>query len=188
MPTSAAFGGVVKKANAAGVALLSFDNVIDDPDNVQINVDQKGIGSKAAEFLLKEVSADPANFLFIRGPVGQPVDIARAEGFNQVLDASGRKFNIAEVVGNWNPGDAQKVTADAIAAGGKFDGIYVEAGSQGAAQAMLDAGKFIVPMVGEDENAFRLMCNDNHDKGMHCQSGGTARPSRRWLSRWRLRR
>jgi ribose transport system substrate-binding protein len=28
-------------------------------------------------------------------------------------------------------------------------------------------------MVGEDENAFRLMCNDNHDKGMHCQSGGT---------------
>jgi len=171
--SSTAFGGVVKKANAAGVALLSFDNVIDDPANVQINVDQKGIGTKAGEFLLKEVSADPANFLFIRGPVGQPVDIARAEGFNEVLGASGRKFNVTEVVGNWNPGDAQKVTADAIAAGGKFDGIYVEAGSQGAAQAMLDAGKFIVPMVGEDENAFRLMCNDNHDKGMHCQSGGT---------------
>ncbi len=45
--SSSAFGGVVKKANDAGVALLSFDNVIDDPDNVQINVDQKGIGTKA---------------------------------------------------------------------------------------------------------------------------------------------
>ena len=28
---SAAFGSVVKKANAAGVVLLSFDNIIDDP-------------------------------------------------------------------------------------------------------------------------------------------------------------
>ena len=38
---------------------------------------------------------------------------------------------------------------------------------------MLDAGKFIVPMSGEDENAFRMLCNANYDKGMHCQSGGT---------------
>jgi ribose transport system substrate-binding protein len=171
--SSSAFGGVVKKANDAGVALLSFDNVIDDAGNVQINVDQYGIGHKAAEFLLKESAADPANFLFVRGPVGQPVDIARAQGFGDAIKASGRKVNVTEVVGNWNVGDAQKVTADAIAAGGKFDGIYVEAGSQGASQAMLDSGKFIVPMVGEDENAFRLSCNENHDKGMHCQSGGT---------------
>jgi len=170
--SSTAFGGVVKKANDAGVALLSFDNVIDDPNSVEINVDQKGIGTKAGEFLIKEVKADPANLLFVRGPVGQPVDQARATGFAEALKASGRKFNVTEVVGNWNPGDAQKVTADAIAAGGNFDGIYVEAGSQGAAQAAVDAGK-TVPMVGEDENAFRLMCNDNHDKGMHCQSGGT---------------
>ena len=65
------------------------------------------------------------------------------------------------------------MTADAIAAGGVFDGIYVEGGSQGAAQAMIDAGKFIVPMAGEDENAFRQLCNANHDKGMNCESGGT---------------
>jgi ribose transport system substrate-binding protein len=170
---SSAFGGVVRKANDAGVVLLSFDNVIDDPMNIQINVDQVGIGRSAGEFLLKETTADPANFLFVRGPAGQPVDIARATGFSEAIAASGRKVNVTEVVGNWAPGDAQKVTADAIAAGGMFDGIYVEGGSQGAAQAMIDAGKFIVPMAGEDENAFRLLCNDNHDKGMHCSSGGT---------------
>ncbi len=81
-------------------------------------------------------------------------------GFHEVLDASGRKVNVIDVVGNWAPGDAQKVTADAIAAGGMFDGIYVQGGSQGAATAMLDAGKFIVPIVGETENAFRMICND----------------------------
>jgi ribose transport system substrate-binding protein len=170
---TSAFGGVVKKANEAGVVLLSFDNVIDDPMNIQINVDQKGIGRMSGEFLLKEMKPDASKLLFVRGPAGQPVDIARAEGFNEALAASGRKFDVTEVIGNWNPGDAQKVTADAIAAGGVFDGIYVEGGSQGAAQAMLDAGKFIVPMAGEDENAFRMMCNANHDKGMRCQSGGT---------------
>lgn len=170
--STTAFSGVAKKALDAGTVLLSFDNVIDDPTNIQINVDQHGIGYKAGEFLMKETTADPANLLFVRGPAGQPVDIARATGFSEALAASGRKTNVTEVVGNWNAGDAQKVTADAIAAGGKFDAIYVEAGSQGAAQAAVDAG-ITVPMVGEDENAFRMLCNDNHDKGMHCQSGGT---------------
>ncbi|MEO8667264.1 MAG: substrate-binding domain-containing protein, partial [Bauldia sp.] len=170
---SAAFGSVVKKANDAGVVLLSFDNVIDDPNNIQINVNQKGIGLLAGEFLLKETKADPAKLLFVRGPAGQPVDVARSDGFQEAIAKSGRKVEVTEVVGNWNPGDAQKVTADAIAAGGVFDGIYVEGGSQGAAQAMVDAGKFLVPVAGEDENAFRMMCNENHDKGMKCESGGT---------------
>jgi ribose transport system substrate-binding protein len=170
---SAAFGQVVRKANDAGVVVLSFDNVVDDPNNIQINVDQVGLGHTAGEFLLKNTAADPAKLLFVRGPAGQPVDIARAKGFAAAITESGRKVEVTEVVGNWAPGDGQKVTADAIAAGGMFDGIYVEGGSQGAAQAMLDAGKFIVPMSGEDENAFRMLCNDNHDKGMKCQSGGT---------------
>jgi ribose transport system substrate-binding protein len=171
--SSSAFGGVVKKAADAGVVLLSFDNIIDDANNIEVNVDQMGIGRVHGEFLLNETKADPVNLLFVRGPAGQPVDKARADGFNAAITASGRKVNVTEVIGNWNPGDSQKVTADAIAAGGKFDGIYIEGGSQGAAQAMLDAGKFIVPMAGEDENAFRLLCNANEDKGMHCQSGGT---------------
>ena len=95
----------------------------------------------------------------MRGPAGQPVDAARQEGFHEAIAKSGRKVDVVEVVGNWAPGDAQKVTADAIAAGGMFDGIYVQGGSQGAATAMLDAGKFIVPMSGETENGFRMMCN-----------------------------
>ncbi len=170
---SSAFGSVVRKANEAGVVVLSFDNVIDDPMNIQINVDQIGLGRTAGNFLLSKTDADPAKFLFVRGPAGQPVDVARATGFQEAIDASGRKVDVTEVVGNWAPGDGQKVTADAIAAGGVFDGIYTEGGSQGAAQAMIDAGKFLVPMSGEDENAFRQLCNEYHDKGMVCQSGGT---------------
>ena len=164
---------MVRKANEAGVVLLSFDNVIDDPKNIQINVDQVGSAVMAGDFLLKETTADPATSCSCAVlPASRWTSLA-PRASTKAIAASGRKVNVTEVVGNWAPGDAQKVTADAIAAGGVFDGIYVEGGSQGAAQAMLDAGKFIVPMSGEDENAFRMLCNDNHDKGMHCQSGGT---------------
>lgn len=168
---TAAFGGVVRKANEANVVLLSFDNVIDSDEQISINVNQQGLGEMAAAFLLEQAKGDGAlNLLHVRGPAGQPVDVARNTGFHKVLDASGRKVNVVDVVGNWAPGDAQKVTADAIAAGGKFDGIYVQGGSQGTATAMLDAGKFVVPITGETENGFRMICNE---KDLTCQSGGT---------------
>lgn len=167
---TAAFGSVVRKANEADVVVLSFDNVIDDPNQIAINVDQKGLGKSAGEFLLKESGDGPAKFLHVRGPAGQPVDIARNDGFLEVIKASGRDIEVVDVVGNWAPGDGQKVTADAIAAGGVFDGIYVQGGSQGVATAMLDAGVFKAPISGETENAFRQLCNK---AGLSCQSGGT---------------
>lgn len=165
---TAAFGSVVRKANEADVVVLSFDNVIDDPNQIAINVDQKGLGKSAGEFLLKESGDGPAKFLHVRGPAGQPVDIARNDGFLEVIKASGRDIEVVDVVGNWAPGDGQKVTADAIAAGGVFDGIYVQGGSQGVATAMLDAGVFKAPISGETENAFRQLCNK---AGLSCQSG-----------------
>lgn len=169
--SSAAFKGVVRKANAKGVVVVSFDNVIDSPDQISVNVNQEGLGEMAAKFLLKEApKTGDLTFLHVRGPAGQPVDIARNTGFHKVLGASGRKVKVVDVIGNWAPGDAQKATADAIAAGGIFQGIYVQGGSQGTAQAMLDAGKFKAPISGETENAFREIC----DKAkLTCQSGGT---------------
>jgi ribose transport system substrate-binding protein len=169
---SAAFKGVVRKANAKGVVVVSFDNVIDSPDQISVNVNQVGLGEMAATFLLKEAKKKSGDltFLHVRGPSGQPVDLARDKGFHEVLDKSGRKVKVVDVIGNWAPGDAQKATADAIAAGGIFDGIYVQGGSQGTVQAMLDAGKFKAPISGETENAFRMLC-DKAD--LTCQSGGT---------------
>jgi ribose transport system substrate-binding protein len=169
--SSAAFKGVVSKANAKGAVVVSFDNVIDSPDQISVNVNQLGLGEMAADFLLKKArGTGDLTFLHVRGPSGQPVDLARDKGFHEVLDKSGRKVKVVDVIGNWAPGDAQKATADAIAAGGMFDGIYVQGGSQGAVQAMLDARKFKAPIAGETENAYRMLCDS---ATLTCQSGGT---------------
>src|SRR5437016_11113288 len=53
-----AFAPVAKRAKAAGVVLLSFDNVIESDDNIVVNVDQVDLGRLAAKWLLKEIRSE----------------------------------------------------------------------------------------------------------------------------------
>src|SRR5579859_1491731 len=131
----AAFAPVVKRANAAGVAVLSFDNVIESPDAITVNVDQLELGRLGARWLIKEIPADHAKLLEVRGPSGNSVDRDRHDGFREELAKSGKKFDVIEVLGKWDDGTAQKAVADAIAVHRKFDGIYTQGGSTGTVQA-----------------------------------------------------
>jgi ribose transport system substrate-binding protein len=169
----AAFAPVVKKAKKAGVVLLSFDNVIESPDNIVVNVDQVELGRLAARWLLKEIKADGGKLLEVRGPSGNSVDRDRHDGFREVLGKSGKKFDVVEVIGKWDDGTAQKATADAIAIHKKFDGIYTQGGSTGTVRALLDAKHPMVPISGETENGFRKLCAQHAAKGLHCSSAGT---------------
>lgn len=168
-----AFTPVVKKAKAAGVVLLSFDNVIESADNIVINVDQIELGRLAAKWLLKEIKADGGKLLEVRGPSGNSVDRDRHNGFREVLKKSGKKFEVVEVVGKWDDGTAQKATADAIAIHKKFDGIYVQGGSTGTVRALVDSKHPMIPISGETENGFRKLCAQHAAKGLHCSSAGT---------------
>ncbi|MBI3711003.1 MAG: ABC transporter substrate-binding protein [Proteobacteria bacterium] len=169
----AAFAPVVKRANAAGVAILSFDNVIESNDAVIVNVDQIELGRLAARWLLKKIPGSAGKLLEVRGPSGNSVDRDRHNGFHEVLNGSGKKFEVVEVVGKWDDGTAQKVTADAIAVHKKFDGIYTQGGSTGTVRALIDAGHPFIPVSGETENGFRKLCALHAEKGLHCSSGGT---------------
>jgi ribose transport system substrate-binding protein len=169
----AAFAPVAKKAKKAGVVLLSFDNVIESPDNITVNVDQVELGRIAARWLLKEIKDGGGALLEIRGPSGNSVDRDRHQGFHEVLDKSGRKFEVVEVVGKWDDGTGQKAAADAIAVHKHFVGIYTQGGSTGAVRALLDSGHPMVPIAGETENGFRKLCEQYASKGLHCSSAGT---------------
>jgi ribose transport system substrate-binding protein len=164
---------VVKRANKAGVVLLSFDNVIESPDAVTVNVDQVELGRLAARWLLKEIKDDSGKILEVRGPSGNSVDRDRHNGFHEELDKSGKKFEVIEVVGKWDDGTAQKVTADAIAIHKRFLGIYTQGGSTGTVQALIDAHHPFIPVSGETENGYRKLCAKYADQGLHGSSGGT---------------
>jgi len=168
-----AFAPVVKRAKQAGVVLLSFDNVIESQDAITVNVDQVELGRLAARWLLQQVKSDGGKLLEVRGPAGNSVDRDRHKGFREVLGAAGKKFEVFEVVGKWDDGTAQKVTADAIAIHKRFDGIYAQGGSTGTVRALIDSGHPLIPISAETENGYRKLCAKYAAKGLYCSSAGT---------------
>jgi len=167
-----AFGPVIKRAKQAGVVLVAFDNILDTKDAINVNVDQKGLGELWAKWLVEKVP-NGGKILEVRGVAGTSVDTDRHDGIHEVLDASGKKWDVTEVMGKWDDGVAQKVTADAIATNGPFDGITGQGGDTGIVQAMLDAKHPMVPFGGETENGFRKFCAKYSGDGLKCTSAGS---------------
>lgn len=165
-----AFTPVIRKANAAGVVLVPFDNVLDTDQVLQVNQDQTAMGVTMANWLVKNIPAKAGKILEIRGVPGNSVDRDRHVGFRSVMEAAGNKFQIIEVNGMWDDGTAQKATADAIAVHGKFDGIYVQGGSTGVVRALMDAKHAMIPISGEGENGFRKLCAAHAKDGLLCSS------------------
>ena len=167
-----AFVPVIKRANKAGVVLVPFDNVLDTDEVLQVNENQLEIGKMWGNWLKSHIPGG-GKILEVRGLPGNSVDRDRHLGIRAILeDPAGPKYEIIEVVGNWDDGTAQKVTADAIAVHKKFDGVTVQGGSTGTVRAMIDAGHPFVPVAGEAENGFRKLCAENADKGLLCSSAG----------------
>jgi ribose transport system substrate-binding protein len=167
-----AFAPVIQRAKDAGVILVAFDNILDTTDAINVNVDQKGLGVLWANWLINKVP-DGGKILEVRGVAGTSVDTDRHNGIHETLDASGKKWDVVEVVGKWDDATAQKATADAIAVHQKFDGITAQGGDTGVVQAMIDAGHPFVPFGGETENGFRKFCGAHAGEGLVCSSAGT---------------
>lgn len=167
-----AFGPVIKRAKEAGVILVAFDNILDTQDAINVNVDQKGLGILWANWLIKHLP-EGGKVLEVRGVAGTSVDTDRHNGIHETFDASGKTWDVTEVVGKWDDSVAQKVTADAIATNGPFAGITVQGGDTGAVQAMIDAKHPMVPFAGETENGFRKFCAKFAGDGLKCSSAGT---------------
>ena len=166
------FDRVIRQANAKGVILVPFDNQLDTDQVMQVNEDNHAMGVLAAEWLLKYVPGQKGSLLEVRGVPGNSVDRDRHDGFRETLKAKGGQFEITEVVGNWATGDSQKVTADALAVHGKFDGVFTQGGSDGTVQALMDAKHPFIPVAGEGENIFRQQIATHKDAGLKGMSYG----------------
>lgn len=167
-----AFAPVIKRAKDAGVVLVAFDNILDTEDAINVNVDQKGLGVLWGDWLVKHLP-EGGKILEVRGVAGTSVDTDRHNGIHETLDASGKKWDVVEVLGKWDDPTAQKATADAIAVHKKFDGITAQGGDTGVVQAMIDAQHPFVPFGGETENGFRKFCSKFAGEGLKCTSAGS---------------
>ena len=160
------FDRVIRLADRNDVVLVPFDNVLDTQKVMQVNEDQLEMGRMYGRWLLEQFGDKrDGKILEVRGLQGNSVDRDRHLGFREAFEKEG-DWDIVEVVGNWDDGTAQKVTADAIAVHGKFDGIVVQGGSTGTTRALLDAGHPLVPIAGEAENGFRKLLAEHGKDGL----------------------
>lgn len=163
------FDRVIRLADRENVVLVPFDNVLDTDAVMQVNEDQLQMGRQWAEFVVKELADQgktSGKILEVRGLPGNSVDRDRSIGIHEIFDATDGPWEIVQVVGNWDDGTAQKVTADALAVHGTFDAVITQGGSTGTVQALLDAGHPMVPIGGEAENGFRKLVAENSDAGL----------------------
>jgi len=165
------FDNVIRKANAKGVVVVPFDNLIDTDQVMEIGEDQFKMGVMSGEWIEKYVG-DKGKLLEVRGLPGNSVDRDRHLGFRSIVDKAPNKFEVTEVVGMWATGDSQKVTADALAVHGHFDGIFTQGGSDGTVQALIDAKHPFVPMSGEGENNYRKQIAEHAKDGLKGMSYG----------------
>jgi ribose transport system substrate-binding protein len=166
------FDRVIKLADKNNVVIVPFDNILDTDKVMMVNEDQYQMGVMSAKFLIEEMGKKEGKTLEVRGLPGNSVDRDRHVGFREVMEAPGNKFEIVEVIGNWDDGTAQKVTADALAVHGKFDGLFTQGGSTGSVRAFLDAKHPMVPMAGEGENGFRKQIASMYKDGLKGLSYG----------------
>jgi ribose transport system substrate-binding protein len=127
------------------------------------------MGRDWAQFVVDELAKEgktSGKILEVRGVPGNSVDRDRSIGIHEVLDGTGGEWEVIQVVGNWDDGTAQKVTADAIAVNGPFDAFIVQGGTTGVVQAMMDADHAFVPVAGEAENGFRKLVAEHSDEGL----------------------
>ena len=168
----ASFGPAIRRAKKAGIVLIAFDNTLDSEDAINVDVDQYGLGVLWANWLATHLSSG-GKVLEIRGVAGTSVDTDRHNGFQNTLNATGKKWNVVQVYGKWDDGVAQKAVADAIAVQGHFDGMSAQGGDTGVVRAMLDAKHPFVPFGGETENGFRKLCAQYGSQGLKCTSAGS---------------
>ncbi len=165
------FDRVIRQANAKGVVIVPFDNILDTDQVMEVGEDQFKMGTMSGEWIEKYVG-HKGRLLEVRGVPGNSVDRDRHLGFHSIVDKPGNQFEVVEVVGNWATGDSQKVTADAIAVHRHFDGIFTQGGSDGTVQALIDAHHPFVPMSGEGENNYRKQIAEHSKDGLKGMSYG----------------
>ncbi|WP_263770018.1 substrate-binding domain-containing protein [Propionivibrio soli] len=166
------FDRVIRLANKKNVVLVPFDNVLDTDKVMQVNENQLEIGRMAGQWIVDQLGDKKSGkILEVRGLPGNATDRDRSVGFREVLAKNG-KFDIVQVVGNWDEGTGQKVAADAIAVHKHFDAIFTQGGSTGIVRAMLDSKHPMVPIVGEAENGFRKQIVKYAGEGLLGMSNG----------------
>jgi ribose transport system substrate-binding protein len=147
---------IIKRGCAKGVLFFMYDGTVTEPCAYNVSYITAGFGENTAQALVNELGGKGKIFMS-RGVPGNSVDNRHYAGAMSVFKKYPGIKIVAEYYGMWSDQTTQAETAKALAAQPDVDGIWAEAGEDGAIKALLATGqKKLIPVTGENSNGFRL--------------------------------
>jgi D-xylose transport system substrate-binding protein len=144
-----------KAASDAGVKMLSYDVLVEDPNALYVTFDNVGVGRIIAQEILKV--KPEGNYAFIKGDKGDPNATFLFQGLMEVLKESldsGKVKNVCETfTDGWKPDVAQKNMEQCLTStGNKVDAVLAENDgmASGVVAALEAQGMSGIPVGGQD--------------------------------------
>ena len=136
-----AVNGVIAKACAAGIKIVSFDSVASAPCNYQLNFDFKGYKKEEAEWVFKKLGGK-GNVLQVRGVKGSAPDNDMFNAQEAALKENPGIKVVATVYGQATASVAQSAIANVLPSLPHIDAVLGQGGSDdfGIAQAFDQSG------------------------------------------------
>jgi ribose transport system substrate-binding protein len=146
----------IRRGCAKGVLFFMYDATVTEPCAYNVSYITAGFGENTAQALVNELGGKGKIFLS-RGVPGNSVDERHTEGAMSIFKKYPGIDIVATYYGMWSDQTTQSETAKALAAHPDVDGIWAQAGEDGAIKALLATGRQrLIPVTGENSNGFRL--------------------------------
>jgi ribose transport system substrate-binding protein len=165
----------IKKGCKKGVLFFMYDGTVTESCAYNVSYITAGFGENTAQALVNLLHGK-GNIFMSRGVPGNSVDKRHYDGAMSVFKKYPGIHVVDEYYGMWDDQTTQSETAKALAAHPDVDGIWAEAGEDGAIKALLATGsKRLIPVTGENSNGFRLaLANKQYQaRGLHGVSSGS---------------
>ncbi len=141
-----ALNGAVKEACDAGIIVVSFDGIVDEPCAWRIAVDFKTMGANQLDYLAEKGKS--GNLLEIRGLAGVFVDDAIHSGIEAGVAKHTQFKIVGSVHGDWSQEVAQKAVAGILPSLPEIAAVVTQGGDgYGAAEAFKAAGRPIPTII-----------------------------------------
>ncbi len=152
--STTALNGVIAKAHAQGIPVISFDSVVTSPYAYKINYNYFGVGVSEAKYVVKRLGGK-GNVLLIRGVAGTSVDQGFYNGWMSVLSKYPNIKVVGSVYGNWTETTSQSAVATLLPSLPHVDAVFGEGGeAYGAAEAFKAAHRPIPLLIGGNRGYF----------------------------------
>jgi ribose transport system substrate-binding protein len=151
-PTS--LNPVIDRALAAGIVVVSFDNIVNHPQVPGVYTDQVSTGIGWAKFIAAQLK--PGDTVAIdTGLPGSTIGNTVYESAKKIFDEAGIQI-VAEYASEWSDGVGQQQIASVLAANPDLDGLLCQAFGETIDAAFTQAGRPIIPCTGYHTNAGQL--------------------------------